>query len=104
MSPATLIPIRATLLTYHILVGVEVKYEEIFQGLRRTYDLFDMLDIEMVIAVPPGRSTIIHEKVRNAFVQGRIKSDAVSLASEPASMFCSWVHESTKTQDWKVRF
>lgn len=64
---------------------------------------FDELEIQIVVTVPPGRSNLAHETVRQAFIQGIIKSDAVSLASEPASLFCSWVHESTNKQNWKVR-
>jgi len=47
------------MLTTTSSLGVEVKYEEIFQGIRLNDDRFDKLDIEIVVAVPPGRSTVV---------------------------------------------
>ncbi|TGO24645.1 hypothetical protein BPAE_0098g00350 [Botrytis paeoniae] len=39
------------------------------------------LKIEVIVPVPPGRSTVAHEQVRNALVQGPITSKQVSLVS-----------------------
>lgn len=91
-----------TMLIEFFYKGVEVKYQELFPCLRLTYPRFDELKVEIVVAVPPGRSTVVHEEVRQAFVQGFITSNDVSLTSEPASMFCSWVHDHESSQDWKV--
>ncbi|KAE8452472.1 hypothetical protein EG329_000374 [Mollisiaceae sp. DMI_Dod_QoI] len=71
-------------------------------SLRQNYENFDKLDLELVIAVPPGRSTIAHEQVLQAFVQGPISSTAVSLESEPAALFRNWVHEGEDDQNWIV--
>jgi hypothetical protein len=72
-------------------------------SLRQIYENFPKLDIELVVAVPPGRSTIAHEQVLQAFVQGSISSTAVSLESEPAALFRNWVHEGEDDQNWIVR-
>lgn len=71
-------------------------------SLRQIYENFPKLDIELVVAVPPGRSTIAHEQVLQAFVQGPITSTAVSLESEPAALFRNWVHEGENDQNWIV--
>lgn len=66
-------------------------------------DLED-LKIEVIVPVPPGRSTIAHEMVRNALVQGPITSEQVFLVSEPECSFGWWCHiEAEKGQhEWKV--
>lgn len=71
-------------------------------GLRQQYDHFDRLDLEIVITVPPGRSTVDHARVRQAFTQGTITSTQVFLESEPAAMFRSWVNVGKDTRDWVV--
>ncbi|KAF7908834.1 hypothetical protein EAE99_011704 [Botrytis elliptica] len=62
------------------------------------------LKIEVIVPVPPGRSTIAHEQVRNALVQGPITSNQVFLVSEPECSFGWWCHmEAEKGQhEWKV--
>lgn len=71
--------------------------------LSQIYENFPKLDIELVIAVPPGRTTIVHEQVQQAFVQGPISSSTmVSLESEPAALFRNWVHEREDDQNWIV--
>lgn len=70
--------------------------------LSKEYDRFQQLDLELVIAVPPGRSTVDHARVRQAFIQGLITSTAVYVESEPAAMFRSWVHDGQITRDWAV--
>jgi hypothetical protein len=42
-----------------------------------------IVDLEVVVAVPPGRSVIAHEQVLQAFIQGPIRAHQVSLVSEP---------------------
>ncbi|KAK6596350.1 Chaperone protein DnaK [Botrytis cinerea] len=66
-------------------------------------DLED-LKIEVIVPVPPGRSTIAHEMVRNALVQGPITSEQVFLVSEPECSFGWWCHiEAEKGQhEWKI--
>ncbi|KUJ15479.1 uncharacterized protein LY89DRAFT_783615 [Mollisia scopiformis] len=71
-------------------------------SLRQIYPKFDQLDLELVVAVPPGRSTIAHEQVLQSFIQGPIKSTTVSLESEPAALFRNWVQEGENDQDWVV--
>ncbi|KAL2068743.1 hypothetical protein VTL71DRAFT_15081 [Oculimacula yallundae] len=70
--------------------------------LRSQYENFDRLEIEVVIAVPPGRTTIAHAQVTQAFVQAPLTSISVSLESEPAAMFRSWVEDGKDHQDWVV--
>ncbi|KAL5321288.1 hypothetical protein ACEPPN_012103 [Leptodophora sp. 'Broadleaf-Isolate-01'] len=70
--------------------------------LRSQYDNFDRLDIEVVIAVPPGRTNIAHSQVLEAFIQPPLTSASVSLESEPAAMFRSWIEAGQDTQDWVV--
>ncbi|KAH9212900.1 hypothetical protein DL95DRAFT_507873 [Leptodontidium sp. 2 PMI_412] len=70
--------------------------------LRSQYDNFDRLDTEVVIAVPPGRTNIAHSQVLEAFIQPPLTSASVSLESEPAAMFRSWVEAGQDTQDWVV--
>jgi hypothetical protein len=60
------------------------------------------MDLEIVVAVPPGRSVIAHEQVLQAFIQGPISAHQVSLVSEPEALFRSWIAEGADTQDWKV--
>lgn len=60
------------------------------------------LDLEIVVAVPPGRSVIAHEEVLQGFIQKPILAHQVSLVSEPEAMFRSWVNDGVHTQDWKV--
>ena len=60
------------------------------------------LDLEIVVAVPPGRSVVAHEAVLQGFIQKPILAHQVSLISEPEAMFRSWVNEGVHTQDWKV--
>jgi hypothetical protein len=61
-----------------------------------------IMELEVVIAVPPGRSVIAHEQVLQAFVQGPIRAHQVSLVSEPEAMFRSWVADGIDTQHWKA--
>ena len=61
---------------------------------------FNKLDIEIVVAVPPGRSTLAHEEVRQAFIQGPIDSAQVSLVSEPEAAFRSYVYELADKKHW----
>lgn len=71
-------------------------------SLRQTYKNFDNLDLKVVVAVPPGRETIAHAEVLQAFVQGPITSTDVSLESEPAALFRAWVQENEDEEDWVV--
>lgn len=70
--------------------------------LSKEYDRFQQLDLELVIAVPPGRSAVDHARVRQAFIQGPIMSTSVYIESEPAAMFRSWVYDGQITRDWAV--
>lgn len=70
--------------------------------LRQTYDRFDQLDLEIVITVPPGRSTVDHDRVRRAFMQKGVTSTQVFMESEPAAMFRSWVDKGENDRDWAV--
>jgi hypothetical protein len=87
---------------------VEVLYGELISDgadqksrLRDLFD-FDKLDIEIVVAVPPGRSAIAHAQVFNAFTQDPIRGDQVSLVSEPECLFRSWVQDNLTSEDYKV--
>ena len=86
---------------------VAVTYAELFvkgidgQTKLRHWDDRTM-ELEIVVAVPPGRSVIAHEQVLQAFIQGPISAHQVSLVSEPEAMFRSWVADGVDTQDWKV--
>jgi len=60
------------------------------------------MEIEVVVAVPPGRSVIAHEEVLQAFVQGPISKKQVSLVSEPEALFRSWIAEGEDSHRWKV--
>lgn len=86
-----------------IILGelLDDRYNEI-SWLRQTYDRFDQLDLEIVITVPPGRSTVDHARVRQAFIQKGISSTQVFIESEPAAMFRSWVHKGENDRDWAV--
>lgn len=88
---------------------VEVLYAELItegpdnlSKLRYRFDLNE-LDVEIVVPVPPGRAAIAHDQVRQAFIQGPIQNEQVSLVSEPEALFRCWVHEE-KTHDWKVPY
>lgn len=85
---------------------VAVTYASIFEEVNSQVKLRTrdprILDLEVVIAVPPGRSVIAHEKVLQAFIQGPIREHQVSLVSEPEAMFRSWVAEGLDIQHWKV--
>jgi hypothetical protein len=70
--------------------------------LQRKYPDFHQLDLELVITVPPGRSTIDHDRVLRAFAQRSIPLSAIFLESEPAAMFRSWVYSGESTKQWKV--
>jgi hypothetical protein len=86
---------------------VALMYQELLtEGYGRPSKLkymFDLrnLDIEIVVPVPPGRTAIAHDEVLNAFIQGPITADQVSLVSEPEALFRAWVHDE-ETHDWKV--
>ncbi|KAJ5035441.1 uncharacterized protein L3040_007909 [Drepanopeziza brunnea f. sp. 'multigermtubi'] len=69
--------------------------------LRGQYANFDRFDIEVVVAVPPGRTTIAHAEVLRAFIQSPLTCTSVSLESEPAAMFRSWL-EGENPEDWEV--
>ncbi|KAI9046587.1 hypothetical protein LZ554_009331 [Drepanopeziza brunnea f. sp. 'monogermtubi'] len=73
--------------------------------LRGQYANFDRFDIEVVVAVPPGRTTIAHAEVLRAFIRSPLTCTSVSLESEPAAMFRSWL-EGENPEDWEcfVRF
>lgn len=87
---------------------VHILYDQLFidgkgvSSLRQTYKNFDRLDLKIVVAVPPGRETIAHAEVLQAFVQGPITTTAVSLESEPAALFRAWVQDNEDDQDWVV--
>lgn len=70
--------------------------------LANIYDRLDQLDIELVITVPPGRSTVDHARVRQAFIYGPIKHTSIYVESEPAAMFRHWVHDGSVTRDWAI--
>jgi hypothetical protein len=61
-----------------------------------------IMDLEIVVAVPPGRSVIAHEQVLQAFTQGPISAHQISLVSEPEAMFRSWVADGVDIQAWEV--
>lgn len=62
-----------------------------------------IMDLEVVIAVPPGRSAVAHDEVLQGFIQGPIRAHQVSLVSEPEAMFRSWVADGVDIEHWKVR-
>ncbi|CZS89770.1 uncharacterized protein RAG0_01038 [Rhynchosporium agropyri] len=82
---------------FHVL-GVTANGDK--SMLKSQYDNFDRLEKIVVIAVPPGRTTIAHAQVTQAFVQAPLTSTSVSLESEPAAMFRSWVENRKDDQDW----
>ena len=61
-----------------------------------------IMELEVVVAVPPGRSVIAHEQVLHAFIQGPIGAHQVSLVSEPEAMFRCWVADSVDVEYWKA--
>jgi len=63
---------------------------------------FDDLDLEIVVTVPPGRSSLDHYLVKNAFCQSGIKSSQIFLVSEPHALFRWWVNRQ-QDRPWKVR-
>lgn len=63
---------------------------------------FSKENIEIVVTVPPGRSVLAHNEVREAFVQNPIAKHQVFLVSEPEAMFRSWVNDYTDPQEFKV--
>lgn len=68
--------------------------------MKQIYHNIPKLDIQLVVAVPPGRTTIAHEQVLQGFVQGPITSSTmVSLEFEPATLFRNWVHEGEDGED-----
>lgn len=83
---------------------VAVIYEELIGDssgklleLRRgTIPSFKDRNIEIVVPVSPGRSTVTHDQVRKAFAQGPITSMQVSLVSEPEAAFQWWVRKVTE--------
>jgi hypothetical protein len=77
-------------------------FNNTISSLQHIYENFPKLDIEIVVAVPPGRSEIAHEKVTQAFIQDPISSNAASLESEPAALFRNWVYEGENDQNWIV--
>lgn len=81
---------------------VQVVYQELFKGLREQYENFDRLRLEIVITVPPERSTLDHARYREAFCQGPVSSEQIFIESEPAAMFRSWAHERIDDRDWVV--
>lgn len=59
-------------------------------------------DIDIVVAVPPGRSVIDHDVIFQSFVQGPIQSHQVFLVSEPEALLCSWTTREIDSHDWEV--
>jgi hypothetical protein len=59
------------------------------------------MDLEIVVAVPPGRSPEMHEQVRRAFAQRGVERKQVTLVSEPECTFRSWVHAGRDLVNWK---
>jgi hypothetical protein len=54
---------------------------------------FEKESLEIVVTVPPGRSVLAHDQVRDAFVQGPVGHGQIFLVSEPEAMFRSWIHD-----------
>jgi hypothetical protein len=88
---------------------VQVQYQELISEdpdhVAKLRDMFDLskFDIEIVVAVPPGRTASAHAQVRKAFVQDPIKEDQVSLVSEPECLFRSWACTNFTSEHYKVR-
>jgi hypothetical protein len=90
---------------------VRLTYDKLFiKGYDGLYSLtgshghFKKEDIEIVVTVPPGRSVLASDEVRDGFIQGPIGPGQVSLVSEPEAMFRSWVHDAAEKSpdDFKV--
>jgi hypothetical protein len=69
-----------------------------------SHGYFAKKDVEIVVTVPPGRSVLAHDIVRDAFVQGPVGKGQVCLVSEPEAMFRSWTYDSANADpaDFKV--
>jgi hypothetical protein len=90
---------------------VRLTYDQLFiegkdglYSLRGSHGHFKKEDIEIAVTVPPGRSVLAHNEVRDGFIQGPIGPGQVSLVSEPEAMFRSWIHDAAqdKPDDFKV--
>jgi hypothetical protein len=58
--------------------------------------------LEIVVAVPPGRTFSAHNEIMEGFKQFGISAKQISLVSEPEAMFRAWVALDGERNNWKV--
>lgn len=85
--------------------------DKLIPGLKRQLsgygEDFDSFKVELVLAVPPGRSENDYQAMRKAFARSPFSKPNIFMVSEPEAVFRSWVATGQTclggTPHWKVR-